>query len=92
MPCKLYQPRAGKFIAGATVNLSGSGVLIDISRTAFFEAGERLRVGIPEDAGAAVLSAADLRDAHVAWTVRTPGRTLVGLRYAEATSRTARAA
>ena len=67
-PCKLYQPRAGKFIAGATLNLSGFGALVDISRTAFFEAGERLRVGISGDAAEVVLPAAELREAHVAWT------------------------
>jgi hypothetical protein len=91
-PCKLYLPRANRFVAGVTINRSGGGALVDLGRPTFFEAGEHLRVGIPEDAGEAVLPAAALKDAFVSWTIRTPGRTLVGLRFAAADSVSARAA
>lgn len=78
-PCKLYLPRAGRYVAGATINRSDGGVLIDVGRPTFFEAGERLRVGMAEGA---ILPVDDMRDAFVAWTVRTPEHTLVGLRFA----------
>lgn len=91
-PCKLYLPRAGRYVAGVTINRSTSGALVDVARPTFFEAGEHLRVGIAEDAAAAVLPAADLKDSYVAWTIRTPGRTLVGLRFAAAESMPAQAA
>ncbi len=91
-PCKLYLPRAGRYVAGVTINRSTGGALVDVARPTFFEAGELVRVAIPDDAAAAVLPAADLKNAFVTWTIRTPGRTLVGLRYAVTESVPAQAA
>ena len=46
LPCKLYLPGRGRYLAGTTSDISVSGALIRVASATGLEAGQRVLVGI----------------------------------------------
>lgn len=62
--CKLLRPDAGRYESARTINVSESGVLIEVRGARRIRHGERLALVIERD-GRAVVSAGDFRPARV---------------------------
>ena len=84
-PCRLYDPRTGKYLHGTTCNLSLEGVQIRITRPCPLNPGDTLMVGIAMNEKTGLLRAKDMFEATVVRALGTPsGHTLVALRSSEA--------
>ena len=81
-PCRVQDPRTGRFLHGTTCDVSLGGVLIRLHRRVDLQPGDRLGVGIAFDERQALLLAKDFIDAVVVRALGTPsGETMVALTY-----------
>lgn len=64
-PCKIYDPRARKYIHATTLDVSGGGLLIDVPRLLEIKPGERLHVGVAMTRRHSLLLAKDMMEAIV---------------------------
>lgn len=64
-PAKVYDPRADRFYAGRTSNISADGALLCLRRSLPVHVGDRFEVGIAGDGDEVLLRLADLRLARV---------------------------
>ncbi|MCZ6835983.1 MAG: PilZ domain-containing protein [Planctomycetota bacterium] len=84
-PCRIADPRTGKFLHGTTCNYSRSGVLIRIHRSCAFTLGETLSIGIAFDERQGFMQARDMMEAKIIRALGTPnGETMVALEYTQA--------
>jgi len=85
-PCRVQDPRSGRFLHGTTCDVSLSGTLIRLHRRVDLEPGQRVSIGIAYDERQAMLLAKDFIDAVVVRSLGTPaGETMVALSYPAAT-------
>ena len=82
--CKLYVPRAGKYVSGLTWDLSPGGVLLHLDIATGISAGDRLYVGIAFKRRQAVLAADEMVEAEVVRVEHANGdRIAVAARFVE---------
>jgi hypothetical protein len=82
--CKLYLPRAGKYVSGLTWDLSSGGVLLHLDIATRVSAGDRLYVGIAFKRWQAVLAADEMIEAEVVRVDQAAGeRIAVAARFVQ---------
>jgi hypothetical protein len=83
-PCKLFDPRSGKYVAATTCNVSGQGLLIDVPREIPLRRGDRIYLGVAWKRREAVLERNLMLSAQVLRTSVTPdSHTLAALQLDE---------
>jgi len=83
-PCKLYVPRAARYVTGSTWNLSHTGALVQLASPPPLEPGDRLYVGVALKRRQAVLTASEMVEATIVRVVPTADDGLaVALRFLE---------
>ena len=70
-PCKVFDQRTGKYIAGSTWNVSPSGALVQVDRPLKVAPGDRLYVGIAFKRRQGMLFHAEMTEAVVVRSVLT---------------------
>jgi hypothetical protein len=82
--CKLYLPRAGKYVSGSTWNVSPGGVMLHLDIATNISAGDRLYVGIAFKRRQAVLASNEMIEAEVVRVDQADGdRIAVAARFVE---------
>ncbi|MFO0827200.1 MAG: PilZ domain-containing protein [Phycisphaerales bacterium] len=81
VPCKVWHPRAMRFVPGFTRDLSRDGAQITLRGGIPFEQGERIMIGLPPQAGAIVRSSADLLEGTIVRMAIEDGRIAVAVRF-----------
>ncbi len=79
LPCKVWHPRALRFLPGVTRNLSRDGAMLALRGGAPFREGERVRVGLPASAGPIVVRSADMIEGTVVRTTNEEGQMVVAV-------------
>jgi hypothetical protein len=80
-PCKVFDPRTGRYVAGCTRDLSSHGVQIETQRRMHLEPGETLFVGIALKRRDVLLARNEMCEGRVMRAMHTPdGRTVIGMR------------
>lgn len=69
-PCKIYDPRTRKYVAGSTCNVAPGGMLLLVDRTLELHPGDRVYIGVAPRRHA-LLRSEELVEAEV---VRVPPR------------------
>jgi hypothetical protein len=64
-PCKVYEPRSGRYILASTRDLSCGGLLIDVPRLIDLRPGDTLHIGVAMKRRQGILPAADMVEAVV---------------------------
>ena len=70
-PCKVFDPRSGKYHAGQTRDLSNGGLLLEIPRLLELKPGDRVHVGVAMTRRHALLQAKEMIEAIVVRTLAT---------------------
>jgi PilZ domain len=81
LPCKVWHPRALRFLPGVTRDLSRDGAMLELRGGAPFRNGERVRVGLPDAAAPIVLRSADLLEGTVVRSSNEEGRMVVAVTF-----------
>jgi hypothetical protein len=82
MPCRIWHPRSLRYLAGTTRNLSASGALVSFAHAAPLAPGERIRIGLPAQAGAVLVRACDFVEGTVVRCEGRDGRLQVAIAFA----------
>lgn len=83
-PCKVYDERSGKYVAGRTVNLSDGGALLELSRPLLLQEGQQLLLGVALTRRQTLLPANDMRWCEVVRALTTTDQTIaVAVRFAD---------
>ena len=83
-PCRLFDPRTGKYLHGTTCDLTVEGVLIRITRPCHLNPGDTFMIGIAMNEKTGLLRAKDMFEATVVRALGTPSNhTLVAFRCAK---------
>jgi len=64
-PCKVFEPRSGKYRAGMTRNISAGGMLLRLDRTVHLEPGDRLFIAVARRRVHGLLRSCDMLEATV---------------------------
>lgn len=85
-PCRIFDPRSGKYLHGTTCDLSLGGALIRINRPCTLQPGDTLHIGIALGDRLGFMQARDMFEATVVRSFGTPsGQTMVAIK-SEATT------
>lgn len=83
-PCKLFDPRSGKYVPGTVWNLSDGGALIEVNRPICPELGELLYLGIAVKRRQGILLRDEMCPARVVRSQRTAhGRSMLGIQFTD---------
>ncbi len=83
-PCKLFDPRSGKYLPGTVWNLSDGGALIEVNRPICPELGDPLYLGIALKRRQGILPRDDMFPARVIRSQRTvDGRSTLGIQFTD---------
>ncbi len=83
-PCKLFDPRSGKYAAGTVWNLSDGGALIEVHRPICPDMGELLFLGIALKRRQGILLRDEMYPARVVRSQRTvDGRSTLGIQFTD---------
>jgi c-di-GMP-binding flagellar brake protein YcgR len=83
-PCKVFDQRSGKYIAGHTVNFSDGGALIELARPMSLNCGDQLFLGVALTRRQTLLPANDMLLCEVVRALATTDQsTAVALRFAD---------
>lgn len=81
-PCKVYDPKSGKYIAGTTRNVSAGGLSMVAFKSLPLEAGDRLYVGITKKRRQALLKSDEMVEIEVVRALAsTAGDTAIGAKF-----------
>ncbi len=81
-PCKIHDPRTGKYHSGVTRDLSTHGLLIELPHLTSLQVGDRIHVGIAMKRRQALLQAANMINATVVRVMlTTDDRALLGVKF-----------
>ena len=81
-PCKLYEPRSCKYIAGSTCNIGPGGMLLRLDRAIALEEDDSVYVAVAQKRRQRLLRSEDMIEAKVTRTVAiTSGETAVAVRF-----------
>jgi len=87
-PCKIHDPRGGKYCAGETQDMSSGGLLIELPRLISLKPGDEVHVGVALKRRQALLRCNEMLKAHVTRALHTvDDRTLLGLKFAQPQSK-----
>jgi c-di-GMP-binding flagellar brake protein YcgR len=82
-PCKLFDPRSGKYYAALSVDLSAGGVLIRLERPMHVDPGSSMFLGMAQKRRQALLRSEEMVEVKVVRTIRlTDGSCTLALRFA----------
>ncbi len=81
LACKVWHPRALRFFPGTTRELSRDGTSILLRTGVPFKPGERIRIGLPAQAGAILLRTADLVEGTVLRSETQSGHVVVAISF-----------
>ena len=70
-PCKLHEPRSGKYVSAMTRDLSVGGLLIDVPRLLDLKPGDMLHVGVAIKRRQGLLLAKEMIEATVVRAMQT---------------------
>lgn len=65
-PCKVFEPRSGKYTPATTCNVSRTGMMLRLHRPLELEAGDRLYIGVPPRSNPAWVRSSEMQEALVA--------------------------
>jgi hypothetical protein len=81
-PCKVHDPRSGKYVGGQTQDMSGGGLLVELPRLVSLKPGDEVHVGVALKRRQALLRCNEMIKAYVTRAMHTvDDRTLLGLRF-----------
>jgi hypothetical protein len=81
-PCKVYDPRSRKYVAGTTCNVSAGGMLLRLDRRIALEAGDRVFLAISHRRRDGFLSRGDMVEVSVARALAiTTGETVLAVHF-----------
>jgi hypothetical protein len=81
LPCKVWHPRAMRFVAGTTRDLSREGAHVTLRGGVPFAPGERILIGLSAHAGAIVRRSADLIEGVVVRAGVEEGKVAVAVHF-----------
>ncbi|MHC5001538.1 MAG: PilZ domain-containing protein [Planctomycetota bacterium] len=83
-PCKVYDPRSRRYVAGSTWNVSRGGILVELKRPLPLVPGDRLFVGLATRRRDAVICRSEMLPGSVVRSAMTPNdHTVVALALGE---------
>ena len=83
-PCKIHDPRSGKYIAGQTQDMSSGGLLVELPRLMSLKPGDDVHVGVALKRRQALLRCNEMIRTVVTRVMHTvDDRTLLGLKFAQ---------
>ena len=83
-PCKIHDPRSGKYIAGQTPDMSNGGLLVELPRVVSLNPGDEVHVGVALKRRQALLRCNEMIKAQVTRALHTADdRTLLGLMFVQ---------
>jgi hypothetical protein len=83
-PCKLYDPRSGKYVSGMTCNISSCGAMIRADRPMELREGDRLFVGIALRRSDSVLRRHEMAESVVLRALKSSdGCTALAVRFVD---------
>lgn len=83
-PCKVFDQRSGKYVAGQTINFCDGGALIELSRPLPLNSGDQLFLGVALTRRQTLLPANDMRWCEVVRALATTDQTIaVAVRFAD---------
>lgn len=83
-PCKVYEPRTRRYIAGATCNVGSGGMLLRLDRAVAFEPGDLLFVAVAQKRRQCLVRGTDMTEMEVVRaTPSLTGTTTLALRFAD---------
>lgn len=83
LPVKVCCAATGRYLGGATCNISSSGALLRLDHPSLLVAGQRLHVGIAQHRRQALLSQNDFSDATVVRSFGLDGSQTVAVQFDE---------
>lgn len=79
-PCKVYEPRLGRYFPATTSNLSAGGMAIDLPRCLPLQPGDELLVGVAQKRRQMLLRTHEMIRVRVARAITAPdGTTRLGV-------------
>ncbi|MHC5113600.1 MAG: PilZ domain-containing protein [Planctomycetota bacterium] len=91
-PCKVLDPRSGRYVGGRTRDVSAGGVLVELDRRLPLEPGATLLVGVASHRQAIIRRESMTEGRVVRALTLTTGETTVAVRYDDAIAERALAA
>ncbi|MCP3902993.1 MAG: PilZ domain-containing protein [Planctomycetes bacterium] len=85
-PCKVYEPRSRRYVAGRTCDIAAGGVLVRLDRRMPLEPGDELLVGVAWRREALLRQERMITGRVVRALSLTTGGTTVALRFDDATA------
>ena len=83
-PCKVFNPRSGRYASGSTCDVSTGGMLLRLERAIHIEVGDRLYVGVAQKRRQALLRSSEMLEAEVVRTLAgASGGAMVALRFTD---------
>ena len=83
-PCKLYDPRLRKYVAGLTWNLSSSGAFLEVDRSLALSPGDHLFLGIAMTRRQGILTSNDMLEVEILRSMQaTANRTAMAVRFVD---------
>ena len=83
-PCKLFDPRSGKYMAGTVWNLSDGGAFLEVSRPIGAEQGDSFYVGIAVKRRQGILHRDEMFRARVVRSQQSSdGRVTMGVQFSD---------
>lgn len=70
-PCKIFDPRSGKYVAATTRNLSTHGLLIELPRLTALKPGDHVHVGVAVTRRQGLLLAKEMIQAQIVRAMQT---------------------
>ena len=64
-PCKVYEPRSGRYVPGSTCNVSSTGMLLRVFRPLSVEPGDRVYIGVSQRRQQGVMRSDEMIEATV---------------------------
>jgi hypothetical protein len=83
-PCKVYEPRSLKYVAGTTCDVGSGGMLLRLSRRLDVQPDDHVYVGVAQKRRHAILRSDEMIEAKVVRTLPlTSGEVALAVRFTE---------
>lgn len=85
-PCKVYDPKGRKYLAGITRDVSTGGMLLALNHPVALKPGDQVFVGVAQKRRQALLRTRDMTEAEIVRTLSsTAGETVLAIRFTDDT-------
>lgn len=92
-PCKIFDPRTGRYFPGRTVDLSQDGILVRLHQATNFKPGDEVKIGVAMHDRQGLIQAKELIDSTVMRMLHTEdGATTIAVQFDAAARRGERTA